>query len=327
MAEMQFREALGQAIAEEMERDPRVFIMGEEVAEYNGAYKVTKGLLEKFGPKRVIDTPISEAGFAGIGIGAAMVGLRPIVEVMTFNFSLVAFDQIINSAAKMRYMSGGQYTVPMVFRGPNGAAHMLGGQHSTSVEALYGHFPGLKVVYPSTPADGKGLLKSAIRDDNPVLVLESELMYSYRGEVPDGEYTIPFGKGDIIRPGKDVTIVTVGKMRFVSLDAAKILAEQHGIDVEVIDLRSIRPMDEEIFVSSVKKTNRCVVVEENYPFCGIGAQIAYVLQRDAFDYLDAPVERVTSLDVPMPYADNLEHVVLPSPEKVVAAVKKVLYRG
>lgn len=327
MAEMQFREALGQAIAEEMERDPRVFIMGEEVAEYNGAYKVTKGLLEKFGPKRVIDTPISEAGFAGIGIGAAMVGLRPIVEVMTFNFSLVAFDQIINSAAKMRYMSGGQYTVPMVFRGPNGAAHMLGGQHSTSVEALYGHFPGLKVVYPSTPADGKGLLKSAIRDDNPVLVLESELMYSYRGDVPDGEYTIPFGKGDIIRPGKDVTIVTVGKMRFVSLDAAKILAEQHGIDVEVIDLRSIRPMDEEIFVSSVKKTNRCVVVEENYPFCGIGAQIAYVLQRDAFDYLDAPVERVTSLDVPMPYADNLEHVVLPSPEKVVAAVKKVLYRG
>lgn len=327
MAEMQFREALGQAIAEEMERDPRVFIMGEEVAEYNGAYKVTKGLLEKFGPKRVIDTPISEAGFAGIGIGAAMVGLRPIVEVMTFNFSLVAFDQIINSAAKMRYMSGGQYTVPMVFRGPNGAAHMLGGQHSTSVEALYGHFPGLKVVYPSTPADGKGLLKSAIRDDNPVLVLESELMYSYRGDVPDGEYTIPFGKGDIIRSGKDVTIVTVGKMRYVSLDAAKILAEQHGIDVEVIDLRSIRPMDEEIFVNSVKKTNRCVVVEENYPFCGIGAQIAYVLQRDAFDYLDAPVERVTSLDVPMPYADNLEHVVLPSPEKVVAAVKKVLYRG
>lgn len=327
MAELQFREALGQAIAEEMERDPRVFIMGEEVAEYNGAYKVTKGLLEKFGPRRVLDTPISEAGFAGIGIGAAMVGLRPIVEVMTFNFSLVAFDQIINSAAKMRYMSGGQYTVPMVFRGPNGAAHMLGGQHSTSVEALYGHFPGLKVVYPSTPADGKGLLKTAIRDDNPVLVLESELMYSYRGEVPEGEYTIPFGKGDIIRAGKDVTIVTVGKMRYVSLEAAKMLSEQHGIEVEVIDLRSIRPMDEEIFVSSVKKTNRCVVVEENYPFCGIGAQIAYVLQRDAFDYLDAPVERVTSLDVPMPYADNLEHAVLPSPEKVMAAVKKVLYRG
>lgn len=326
MAEMQFREAVCQAIAEEMARDERVFIMGEEVAEYNGAYKATKGLLDQFGPKRVIDTPISEAGFAGIGVGAAMVGLRPIVEVMTFNFSLVAFDQIINSAAKMRYMSGGQFTLPIVIRGPNGAAHMLGGQHSTSVEAIYGHFPGLKVVMPSTPADAKGLLKSAIRDDNPVLVLESELMYSYRGEVPDGEHLVPIGKGEIIRPGKDVTIVTLGKMRYVSLEAAKILAEEHNIDAEVIDLRSVRPMDEAIILESVKKTNRCVVVEENLPFCGIGAQVTYIVQRDVFDYLDAPVERVTSMDVPMPYAENLEHEVLPSPAKVVAAVKRALYR-
>lgn len=325
MAEMQFREAVCQAIAEEMARDERVFIMGEEVAEYNGAYKATKGLLDQFGPKRVIDTPISEAGFAGIGVGAAMVGLRPIVEVMTFNFSLVAFDQIINSAAKMRYMSGGQFTLPIVIRGPNGAAHMLGGQHSTSVEAIYGHFPGLKVVMPSTPADAKGLLKSAIRDDNPVLVLESELMYSYRGEVPDGEHLVPIGKGEIIRPGKDVTIVTLGKMRYVSLEAAKILAEEHNIDAEVIDLRSVRPMDEAIILESVKKTNRCVVVEENLPFCGIGAQVTYIVQRDVFDYLDAPVERVTSMDVPMPYAENLEHEVLPSPAKVVAAVKRALY--
>lgn len=326
MAEMQFREAVCQAIAEEMARDERVFIMGEEVAEYNGAYKATKGLLDQFGPKRVIDTPISEAGFAGIGVGAAMVGLRPIVEVMTFNFSLVAFDQIINSAAKMRYMSGGQFTLPIVIRGPNGAAHMLGGQHSTSVEAIYGHFPGLKVVMPSTPADAKGLLKSAIRDDNPVLVLESEMMYSYKGEVPDGEHLVPIGKGEIIRPGKDVTIVTLGKMRYVSLEAAKILAEEHNIDAEVIDLRSVRPMDEAIILESVKKTNRCVVVEENLPFCGIGAQVTYIVQRDVFDYLDAPVERVTSMDVPMPYAENLEHEVLPSPAKVVAAVKRALYR-
>lgn len=325
MAEMQFREAVGQAIAEEMGRDERVFILGEEVAEYNGAYKVTKGLLEQFGPRRVIDTPISEAGFTGLAVGAAMVGLRPIVEVMTFNFSLVAFDQIINSAAKMRLMSGGQYTLPLVIRGPNGAAHMLGAQHSTSVEAIYAHFPGLKVVIPSTPADAKGLLKSAIRDDNPVLVLESELMYSYRGEVPDGEHLVPIGKGEIIREGKDVTIVTLGKMRYVSLEAAKILSEKHGIECEVIDLRSVRPMDEALIIESVKRTNRLVIVEENYPFCGIGAQVTYVVQRDAFDYLDAPVERVTSLDVPMPYAENLEHVVLPSPEKVVAAVQKVAY--
>jgi len=325
MAEMQFREAVGQAIAEEMERDERVFIMGEEVAQYNGAYKVTKGLLDRFGEKRVIDTPISEEGFTGLGIGAAMVGLRPIVEMMTFNFSLVAFDQIINSASKMRYMSGGQFTLPMVIRGPNGAAHMLGAQHSTSVEAIYGHFPGLKVVIPSTPADAKGLLKSAIRDDNPVLVLESELMYSFKGEVPDGEHLVPIGKGEIIREGKDVTIVTLGKMRYVSLQAAQLLSEKHGIECEVIDLRTVRPMDEAIIVESVKRTNRCVVVEENYPFCGIGAQVTYVIQRDCFDYLDAPVERVTSLDVPMPYAENLEHEVLPTPEKVVAAVQKVKY--
>lgn len=325
MAELAFREALNQAIAEEMERDPTVCIMGEEVAEYNGAYKVTKGLLEKFGPKRVLDTPISENGFVGLGVGAAMVGLRPIIEVMTFNFSFVAFDQIVNNAAKLRYMSGGQLKIPMVIRGPNGAAHMLGAQHSHSVEALYGHFPGLKVCIPSTPKDAKGLLKTAIRDDNPVLVLESELLYSTRGEVPDGELLIPLGKGEIIRPGTDVTLVTLGKMRYTSLKAAEILSAE-GIQAEVIDLRSIRPLDEALILESVRRTNRCVVVEENFPFCGIGAQIADILQRDAFDYLDAPVARVTSLDVPMPYAENLEEAVLPSPERVIRAVKQVLYR-
>lgn len=325
MAELAFREALNQAIAEEMERDPTVCIMGEEVAEYNGAYKVTKGLLEKFGPKRVLDTPISENGFVGLGVGAAMVGLRPIIEVMTFNFSFVAFDQIVNNAAKLRYMSGGQLKIPMVIRGPNGAAHMLGAQHSHSVEALYGHFPGLKVCIPSTPKDGKGLLKTAIRDDNPVLVLESELLYGMRGEVPDGEWLIPLGKGEIIHPGSDVTIVTLGKMRYTCLKAAERLSAE-GIQAEVIDLRSIRPLDEALILESVRRTNRCVVVEENFPFCGIGAQIADILQRDAFDYLDAPVARVTSLDVPMPYAENLEEAVLPSPERVVQAVKQVLYR-
>lgn len=325
MAEYSFREALNQAIAEEMERDSRVFILGEEVAEYDGAYKVTQGLLKRFGPKRVLDTPISEAGFTGLGIGAAMVGLRPIVEVMTFNFSLVAFDQIINNAAKMRAMSGGQFNIPMVIRGPNGAAHMLGAQHSTSVEAIYGHFPGIKVCIPSTPADGKGLLKTAIRDDNPVLVLESEMLYGTKGEVPDGEHLVPLGKGDVIREGTDVTIVTLGKMRYLALKAAAELAEVHNISAEVIDLRSIRPLDEEIILNSVKKTNRLVVVEENLPFCGIGAQITYIVQRDAFDYLDAPVERVTSMDVPMPYADNLERQVMPSKKRVIAGVKRVLY--
>jgi pyruvate dehydrogenase E1 component beta subunit len=325
MAELSFREALNQAIAEEMERDPRVFIIGEEVAEYDGAYKVTQGLLAKFGPKRVIDAPISENGFTGLGIGAAMAGLRPIVEVMTFNFSFVAFDQIVNNAAKLRAMSGGQITLPLVIRGPNGAAHMLGAQHSHSVEALYGHIPGLKVCIPSTPKDGKGLLKTAIRDDNPVLVLESEMLYGTKGDVPEGEYLIPLGRGEIIHEGSDVTIVTLGKMRYVSLDAAKILAEQHDIHAEVIDLRSVRPLDEQIVLDSVRKTNRCVVVEENWPFCGIGAQITWLIQREAFDDLDAPVERVTTLDVPMPYADNLEHAVMPQKERVIEAVRKVLY--
>ncbi len=325
MAELSFREALNQAIAEEMERDPRVFILGEEVAEYDGAYKVTQGLLKRFGPQRVLDTPISETGFTGLGIGAAMTGLRPIVEMMTFNFSFVAFDQIVNNAAKLRYMSGGQVSIPMVIRGPNGAAHMLGAQHSHSVEAIYGHIPGLKVCIPSTPKDAKGLLKSAIRDENPVLVLESEMLYSLRGEVPDGEYLIPLGKGEIIHDGGDVTIVTLGKMRYVALEAAKELASEHNIQAEVIDLRSVRPMDEQIVLDSVRKTNRCVVVEENWPFCGIGAQITYLLQHEAFDSLDAPVERVTSRDVPMPYADNLERLVLPRKEHVIDAVRKVLY--
>lgn len=325
MPEISFREALNQAIAEEMERDPSVFILGEEVAQYDGAYKVTQGLLKRFGAKRVIDTPISEAGFTGLAVGAAMVGLRPIVEIMTFNFSFVAFDPIISSAAKMRSMSGGQFKVPMVIRGPNGAAHMLGAQHSHSVEALYGHIPGLKVCIPSTPKDGKGLLKTAIRDDNPVLVLESELLYSKKGEVPEGEYLIPLGKGEIIHDGSDLTIITLGKMRYVALAAASMLLEE-GIKAEVIDLRSVRPLDEEIIIESVKRTNRCVVVEENWPFCGIGAQITYLIQQHAFDYLDSPVERVTSLDYPVPYADSLEKAILPNKNRVVEAAKKVLYR-
>ena len=322
---MQFREALGLAMEEEMRRDPEVFLMGEEVGEYDGAYKVSRGLLAKFGPKRVIDTPISELGFAGIGVGAAMVGMRPIVEFMTWNFALLALDQIVNSAAKMLNMSGGQYNVPIVFRGPSSSAGQLAQQHSQSFENFYSNVPGLKVVVPSTPKDGKGLLKSAIRDDNPVLVFESELMYSMKGEVPLSEdFLIPIGKADIKKEGKDVSVFSFGKMVHVVLDAAREL-QKEGIDVEVIDLRSLRPMDWDTIINSVKKTNRAVIVTEEWPLAGINAEVAYLIQRYAFDYLDAPVIRVTSADTPLPYAPTLVKAYLPNVERTIKAIKKVLY--
>jgi pyruvate dehydrogenase E1 component beta subunit len=326
MREITYREALREAMAEEMARDERVFLMGEEVGHYNGAYKVSEGLLDRFGERRVVDTPIAETGFAGVGIGAAMVGLRPIIEFMTWNFSLCAFDQLVNNAAKLRYMSGGQIALPIVFRGPGGAAHQLAAQHSQVVDSLYAYVPGLKVVAPSTPHDAKGLLKTAIRDDNPVIFIEGEILYGRKGQVPEEEYTIPLGKGDVKREGKDVTVVAWSKMAYVALEAAAELAK-NGIDIEVIDPRTIRPLDEALILRSVKKTNRCVIVEEGWPFAGAGAEVAFRVTHEAFDYLDAPVKRVTSEDVPMPYAKNLEHLVLPSVEKVIAAVKSVLYRS
>jgi pyruvate dehydrogenase E1 component beta subunit len=324
--ELTYREALREAMAEEMERDERVFLMGEEVGHYNGAYKVSEGLLDRFGERRVVDTPIAETGFAGVGIGAAMVGLRPIIEFMTWNFSLCAYDQLVNNAAKLRYMSGGQISLPIVFRGPGGAAHQLAAQHSQVVENLYAYVPGLKVITPSTPYDAKGLLKSAIRDDNPIVFIEGEVLYGRKGQVPEEEYTIPLGKGDVKREGKDVTIIAWSKMIYVALEAATELAKE-GIEVEVIDPRTIRPLDEALILRSVKKTNRCVVVEEGWPFAGAGAEVSYRITNGAFDYLDAPVVRVTGEDVPMPYAKNLEHVVLPGVGKVVNAVKSVLYRS
>jgi pyruvate dehydrogenase E1 component beta subunit len=324
MAIITMREALNQAMAEEMERDENVFIMGEEVGLYQGAYKVTAGLLQRFGEKRVIDTPIVEAGFTGIGIGAAMVGLRPIVEMMTFNFSILAMDQIFNNLAKIRYMSGGQFTFPVVVRGPNGAAHGLGATHSQSFESLYAHFPGLYVIAPSIPADAKGLLKSAIRDDNPVIFLESEVMYGQKGEVPEEEYTIPIGVGDIKREGKDVTVVTWSKMYYVVEQAAEKIKEE-GVSVEIVDPRTIRPLDEEMIIDSVKKTNRLVIVEEGWPFAGVASEIITRVHQKAFDYLDAPIERVNQADVPLPYAKNLEKASLPNPERVIQAIKKVLY--
>ncbi len=321
------REALNQAMDEEMARDERVFLMGEEVAQYNGAYKVSQGLLAKYGPKRVLDTPIAEAGFAGIGIGAAMVGLRPIVEFMTWNFSLVAFDQIVNHAAKMLSMSGGHYSVPVVFRGPGGAAHSLAATHSQALEALYAHIPGLKIIMPSTPKDAKGLLKSAIRDGNPIIFIESEVMYGDKGEIPEGEYTIPIGVGNILKEGKDVTVVSWSKiLQHVTIKAVHRLEEEEGISIELIDPRTIKPMDWELVYNSVKKTNRLVIVEEGWPFAGVGAQIAYQVQHDCFDFLDAPVERVTQEDVPLPYAHNLEVASLPNIQKVIRAVKKVMYK-
>lgn len=326
MPVVSYREALNQAMDEEMERDDRVFLMGEEVAQYNGAYKVSQGLFNKWGERRIIDTPIAEAGFAGVGIGAAMAGLRPIVEFMTWNFSLVAYDQIVNNAAKMHSMSGGHFHVPIVFRGPGGAAHNLAATHSQALESIYAHFPGLKVVMPSNPKDAKGLLKTAIRDDNPIIFIESEVMYGDKAEIPEGEYTIPFGVGEIVKPGDDVTIVSWSKvLQHVSIKAVVEL-EKLGIHAELIDPRTIRPMDWDMIVKSVLKTNRLVVVEEGWPFAGVGAQIAFEVQHRAFDYLDAPVERVTQEDVPLPYAHNLEVASLPSVERVVRAVKKVLYR-
>ena len=325
MAELQFREALRAAMVEEMERDENIFLIGEEVAEYNGAYKVSEGMLEKFGAKRVIDTPISENGFAGLSIGAALSGLRPIVKFMTFNFSFVAIDQIINNAAKIRYMSGGQFKVPIVFRGPNGAAGQLAATHNTSTEALYAYFPGLKVVSPSNPDDAKGLLKSAIRDDDPVVFLESELMYGMKGEVSDEEdYTIPIGKARIARQGEDVTIVAHSKSYWVAMEAARQL-EADGYSAEVIDPRTIRPFDFDAVVESVKKTNRLVVIDESNPFASISSEIAFQIQQRAFDHLDAPVMRVTAKDIPAPYAKNLIEYYMPRVDEAVEACKKVMY--
>ena len=326
MSEMRVREAIRAAIAEEMERDDRVFLMGEEVGQYQGAYKVSEGLLAKFGEKRVVDTPIAEAGFAGLGIGAAMVGLRPIIEFMTWNFSAVAFDQILNNAAKLRQMSGGQIEVPIVFRGPNASARQVGSQHSHAMEHFYAHIPGLKVVAPATPADAKGLLKTAIRDPNPVVYLESETLYAFKGEVPnDDDFTVPFGKGRIAREGEDATIISWSRLLQVSLQAAEQLASE-GIDAEVIDLRSLRPLDEDILVQSVSKTHRAVVAYEGWPYGGVGAEITDRIQRLAFDQLDAPVLRVTTLDYPMPYNATLEQHVIPQADRIVEAVKKVAYK-
>ena len=319
-----YRDALNQALREEMNRDDRVFLMGEEVGAYNGAYKVSKGLLEEFGEMRVVDTPITELGFTGVGVGAAMVGLRPIVEFMTWNFALLALDQIVNAAAKMLYMSGGQFPMPMVFRGPNGAALQLSAQHSQAWESWLAHIPGLKVVTPGTPYDAKGLLKSAIRDDNPVIVLEGEMLYNTKGEVPDEDYVIPLGKADLKREGDHCSIITSGKMALVAMHVADQMAKD-GIRIDVVDLRTIRPMDVDAITASVRKTNRAVVLEEGWEICGIGAQVVDYIQRDCFDHLDAPVLRVHQADVPMPYAKGIEKAAKPDVAKTIAAVKKVMY--
>jgi len=324
MALITYRDALTQALREELRRDPNVFLIGEEVGVYQGAYKVSKGLLQEFGERRIIDTPITEEGFAGVGVGAAMVGLRPIIEMMTWNFSLLAMDQIINGAAKMFYMSGGQFKIPIVVRGPGGAAHQLAAQHSQSIESWYAHVPGLKVVAPSTPYDAKGLLKSAIRDDDPVIFFEGETLYGSKGEVPEEDYTVPIGVSEVKRPGTDVTIIAWSKMVTVALKAADTLAAD-GISCEVVDPRTLRPLDDAPILESVRKTNRCVILEEGWPYAGLGAQIAYQIQQAAFGDLDAPVTRVTGVDVPMPYAKNLEHLAMPSPARLVAAVREVLY--
>ena len=324
MPTLTYRDALNQALREEMHRDESVFLMGEEVGVYQGAYKVSRGLLEEFGARRVVDTPITELGVAGVGVGAAMVGLRPVIEMMTFNFALLAVDQIVNSAAKMRYMSNGQVGVPMVVRGPGGAALQLGAQHSQAFESWYAHIPGLKVAMPATPADAKGLLKSAIRDDNPVIFIEGEMLYNTKGEVPEGEYTIPLGVADIKRAGTDVTLICHSKTVAVALKAADQLAAD-GINAEVVDLRTIRPLDTETVLTSVARTHRCVVVEEGWGFAGVGAQVVDTIQREIFDELDAPVLRVTGAEVPMPYNKQLEKLAKADPAKVIAAVKKVLY--
>lgn len=325
MAVMTYRDALNEALREEMARDGDVYLMGEEVAEYDGAYKVSRGLLEEFGPKRVVDTPIAELGFAGIGVGSSMVGLRPVIEMMTWNFALLAIDQIVNAAAKLRYMSGGQISCPIVFRGPGGAALQLGAQHSQAFESWYAHIPGLKVVMPATPADAKGLLKSAIRDNNPVVFIEGEMLYNVKGEVPEGEYLTPIGEADIKRPGSDATIVCHSKTVSPALKAAKTL-EEDGIDCEVIDLRTIRPLDKDTILDSVAKTNRLVIAEEGWGFAGVGAEVSDMVQREAFDDLDAPIRRVHQADVPMPYNKHLEKAAKTDAPKIVSAVRAVCYR-
>ncbi len=319
-----YRDALNQALREEMTRDPNVFLMGEEVGVYQGAYKVSRGLLEEFGPNRVVDTPITELGFAGVGVGAAMVGLRPIIEFMTWNFALLAIDQLVNSAAKMRYMSGGQIGMPIVFRGPAGAALQLAAQHSQSFEAMYANIPGLKVVMPATPADAKGLLKSAIRDEDPIVFMEGEMLYNVKGEVPEGEHLVPIGRAEIKRAGEHVTIICYSKTVSLALKAAEQL-EAEGISAEVLDLRTIRPLDLEGIFTSVGRTHRAVVAEEGWRFAGAGAQVVDEIQQNIFDELDAPILRVTAADVPMPYNKHLERAAKVSPEKIVAAVKKVMY--
>ncbi len=325
MREIQFREALREAMNEEMRKDDKIFLMGEEVAEYNGAYKVSQGMLDEFGPERVIDTPIAELGFAGIGVGAAMNGLRPIIEFMTFNFSLVAIDQVINSAAKMMSMSGGQFPIPMVFRGPTGNAGMLSSQHSQNFENWYANCPGLKVVVPSNPYDAKGLLKSSIRDNDPVIFMESELMYGDKGQVPEGEYLIPIGVAEVVKEGNDVTLVSFGKMMKIATAAAAEM-EKEGTSVEVIDLKSVRPIDYATVVKSVQKTNRLVIVEEAWPLASISTEITYHVQKHAFDYLDAPIQRITNMDVPLPYAPTLIEAILPNVKRTIEAVNSVLYR-
>ncbi len=325
MAVMELREALREALREEMTRDEKVFVLGEEVAEYNGAYKVTKGLLDHFGPKRVIDTPISESGFTGLAVGAAMRGLRPVVEFMSFNFSLVAIDQIISNAAKMLYMSGGLYPMPMVLRGPIGAGPRVSSQHSHNMESIYAHFPGLRVMSPSTPADAKGMLKSAIRSNDPVIFLENELNYNLKEEVPDGEHLVPIGKGDIKRQGKDVTIIAWSRMMTTARQAAEELAKL-GIDAELVDPRTLKPLDMPLIAASVKKTNRVVVAEEGHFFCGLGAQLCDTIYRDCFDDLDGPIARVAQAECPMPYAANLEAATLPSVKDIVDAARQVTYK-
>ncbi|MDE0083021.1 MAG: pyruvate dehydrogenase complex E1 component subunit beta [Gammaproteobacteria bacterium] len=327
MPQITYRDALNQALAEEMERDGDVFLMGEEVAEYDGAYKVSKGLLDRFGDRRVVDTPISELGFAGLGVGAAMVGLRPVIEFMTFNFAFLALDQVINSAAKMYYMSGGQIHLPMVFRGPTGAALQLASQHSQACQSWFVHAPGIKVVSPATAADAKGLLKAAIRDEDPVVVMEGELLYNVPGEVPDpseGDFVIPLGVAEVKKAGGDVSVIAHGAPVHLALQAAGTLGKE-GIDAEVLDLRSLRPLDVDAILATVRKTNRAVVVDEGWPYAGVGSQIAAIIQAEAFDDLDAPVLRVTQADVPMPYAKNLEQMAKPSAQRIAEACRKVLY--
>ncbi|MDR0787928.1 MAG: pyruvate dehydrogenase complex E1 component subunit beta [Gemmatimonadota bacterium] len=326
MAVITYREALNQALAEEMERDPDVFLMGEEVGVYNGAYKVSKGLLDQFGDMRVVDSPITELGFTGLAVGAAMTGLRPVIEFMTYNFSLLAVDQVFNAAAKMLSMSGGQFKIPVTFRGPTGAALQLSAQHSQALEAMYAHFPGIKVVAPGTPADAKGLLKAAIRDDDPVCVFEGEMLYNLKGEVPeDDDFIVPLGVADLKREGSDVSIITHGKMIHTCLQAAATL-EKSGISADVLDLRSLRPLDVDSIMRTVAKTNRVVLVEEGWPYGGITATVAALIQEEAFDELDAPILRVTQADVPMPYAKQLEKNAKPNADLVISKVNQVLYR-